>query len=275
MVSSLQETAGLAAVDWTPKRRDLDPSAFGCGRVGPYRLGPEIRTGRLGAVNLAIGRQFDTVLELERIYVPLGEVCADRAGSDDIAARLLDRLNHCVGVKHPHVGSLLGAGLDDGIPYVLRHHRLGRTLAELQRDKIVPPPEVAAGILFGVAEAVRFLFDFGPHPGACGPGGVSASDVHIGWDGTVRVLGAGFAFVGREGEDPELEGLSRLAESLEPKLGRLMAEADSLPEAVVALRRWRREACAHRREWVGSWLRHADAEGCANLRRFFGLDTLN
>ncbi|MEL6189674.1 MAG: hypothetical protein AAFU79_34055, partial [Myxococcota bacterium] len=133
----------------------------------------------------------------------------------------------------------------------------------------------AAGILYSVVEGVAFLLDAGPSPGICGPGGVGASSVYIGWDGSVRVLGAGFSFLRTEGEASELRALYLLAEALDPTLGKVVEDAESVREASLRLRRWRREACAHRQSWVGAWLRRTDPEACASLRRFFSLAPLN
>lgn len=272
MASSIQEAVGLAAVAWTPKRHALDPLAFDCGRVGPYNLGPEIRAGAFGPVHLAIGRDFDDVLEIERIEVASYDDSCDGAG---LAPRILDRLNHCVGLRHPHVACLLGAGLHGEHPYLLRAHTLGRTLACLPSDLERPPPDVAAGILYSVVEGVGHLLEAGPGPGVCGPGGVRPGSVFLGWDGSVRIHGAGFSLLRVEGEGVELEALRELATTLDPELRKVIADAETVREASLRLRRWRREACAHRQSWVGAWLRRVDADACSAYRSFFSLAPLN
>lgn len=272
MASSILETAGLEVVEWTPKRSALDPRAFNCGRVGPYWLGPEVRGGAFGPVHLALGAQFDVVLEIERIETVGFE---DDRSHTSLASRVLERLNHCVGLKHPNVACLLGAGLAEGAPYLLRGHTLGRTLGELLADGVQPPPEVAAGVLHAVAEGARFLREAGPQPGVCGLGGLAADGVMIGFDGSVRVIGAGLALLRDDRDNADFFGLRRLARQLEPGLGDLMADASDLVDAATRLRRWRREACAQRQSWVGAWLRRVDADGCAAYRSFFALDPLH
>lgn len=272
MASSILEAATPGDVEWTPKRAALDPRAFDCGKVGPYSLGPEIRCGPFGPVHLALGAQFQEVLEIERIRIDDFEPAA-AAGS--LAALVLENLSHCVGLTHPHVACMLGAGLDDGVPYVLRAHVLGRTLADLALDDMRPPPEVAAGILYSVAEGVGFLTERGPRPGVCGLGGLGSDAVLVGWDGSVRLLGAGLSILRDPRADADFDGLRRLARELEPGLGELLSGASDVRDASTQLRRWRREACADRQSRVGSWLRRADADGCDALRRFFSLMPLH
>lgn len=282
MESSIRAVTAEPTVDWTPRREALDPGAFDCGRVGPYALGPEVRCGPFGAVHLALGAQFDRVLELER--VDLGDVLglAWDDPFDGTGARLLDRLNHCVGLRHPHVAGLLGAGLDGGAPYVLRGHVLGRTLGELELDGIEPPPDVAAGIVFGMAEGLGFLAEAGPRPGVCSLGGVDAHAVHLGWDGGIRILGAGYALLRMRDVDcaracvqADMQSLARISARMVPELGNLVEGAADFGEARRAVGRWRGNACAERQARTAAWLREVDAEGCTAYRQFFGLDALN
>lgn len=276
MVSSIRRAWPERPVEWTPRRESLDACAFDCGRVGPYALGPEVRDGPFGAVHLAVGAQFDVVLELERVEVDE----LDPDPYDSPGTRVLDRLNHCVGLRHPHVATLLGAGLDGGAPYLLRGHVLGRTLGDLERDGFAPPPDVATGIVYALADALGFLAEAGPQPGTCSLGGVDGHAVFLGWDGTIQVHGAGLAVLRRPesapaGADADFAGLGTLAARLVPELGGLVEEAGGFPDACTRIRRWRRECCAERRERTGDWLRQVDPEGCAAYRRFFALEALS
>lgn len=275
MVSSILEAVDEPAVEWTPRREALDPAAFDCGRVGPYALGPEIRCGPFGPVHLALGAHFDFVLELERVEVSGMDVPNDDYPFDGLGPRLLERLNYCVGLGHPHVAELLGAGLDGEVPYVLRRHTLGRTLGELMLDDVVPPPEVATGIVFGIAEALDYLAESGPRPGTCGLGGFDGHAVHVGWDGSCRLLGAGYALIRDRRLRADFESLRRFARCLEPSLGKLIEGAKDLVDAATRLRRWHRDDCAHRRTLASAWLRSVDPEGCAAYRRFFDLRPLS
>ena len=272
MASGILEAVNGGVVEWTPRRAALDPHAFDCGRVGPYSLGPEVRCGPFGPVHLALGAQFDFVLELERVDGSALEA-TDAIGA--LAPRLLEHLNHCVGLRHPHVACVLGAGVDDGVPYVLRAHTLGRTLAELTLSEARPPKDVSAGILFGVAQGIQFLAEAGPMPGICGLGGLRAESVLLGWDGSIQVLGAGLALLRDHRRDADLEGLRRVSGQLDLELADLLADAGDAADAASKLRRAHRDACAHRQAAVGAWLRRADPDGCAALRRFFSLHALN
>ena len=268
----VHESAESTFVDWLPKRRAIDPLAFSCGCIGPYRLGPILRCGTFGPVHLAVSKDFDEVLEVELILIPELDESLDGMGA--LAARVLERLNHCVGFSHPHVAPVIGAGLTDGSPYILRRHSLGRTLSDLSCDDLRPPPAVLAGILYAAAEGLRFLEESGPSPGACMPGGIDSGNIFVGWDGSIRVLGAGFAILRDERVGADLKGLQTLAQRFDVRLGDALASAGNLSEAVQQLRRGQRSACAHRRHRVGRWMRTVDAEGCDALRRLFGMDPL-
>ncbi|MBX2810245.1 MAG: hypothetical protein KTR25_00480 [Myxococcales bacterium] len=269
-----QEIAKQASARWSPRRTSIAPQAFTCGQVGPYRLGPELRHGAFGPVNLAIGKEFEFVLEIERIEVPSCDSgCAPGVGS--LAARILERMNHCVGCKHPHVASLIGAGLADDEPYILRPHILSRTLDELAADHMLPPPgPVAAGILYSVAEGLQSLENYGPQPGLCLPGGIDGQHILVGWDGSIRVLGAGFALLRDERLGVDLRALISLAHRIEPSLAKIIQTAASFTEMAQQIRRRCRSACAERQELVGSWMRKIDGEGCDALRRLFCMEPL-
>jgi hypothetical protein len=229
--------------------------------------------GPFGPVHLASSSQFEIVLELERLEAqPLHP---RELPPEAWAPIVLEHLNACVGLEHPNVACCLGAGLADGVPYVLRAHTLGRTLAELALDEVKPPPDVAAGILFSVAEGIAYLSESGPRPGVCALGGLKREAVLLGWDGSVQLLGAGLAILGDSRLDADFRGLRHLASELEPDLGELVADAADLAEASKRIRRWRRDACAQRRGRLGAWLRRVDGEACDALRRFFGLGCLN
>lgn len=219
------------------------------------------------------------VLEFERLDVSWlesdPEVSFSQAGVDGLAVRLLERLNHCVGLRHAHVATVLGAGLENDVPYVLRAHTLGRTLSDMAEQELRPPAGVAAGILYSVAEGTHFLRKSGPYPGVCSVGRLDPHAVHIGWDGGVRLLGAGLALVGDERLEADLAGLTLLAESLDPNLADVVADAQDLADAVARIRRARRDDCPDRQKAVGAWFRRADGEGCDALRRFFSLDPLH
>lgn len=259
------------AIDWTPKRLAMDPHAFDCARYGPYCVGPQVRGGKFGAVNLALRPGCDRVLEVERILVQ-GD---DDQGGDGVGARLLEQLNHCVGLIHPHIALIEGAGMQDGCPYIVRGHVLGRTLSDLVSDGFAPPPEVVAGIVYSVAQGLYFLGEAGPEPTTCLVGGVDEELVLLGWDGSIRLLGAGFAFLrGARDQRADIEALGALAARLDLDVAQEIDESAHLHEASVRIRKRHPEACARRQQLVGGWLRREDGEGCDAFRRFFGLEVL-
>lgn len=273
MEARRQEMANPMSASWTPKRSFINPLAFSCGRVGPYRLGPELRCGAFGPVNLAIGQDFDEVLEIEKICVE-GFEGASSMCRTTLASQVLDRMNHCVGLTHPHVALILGAGLFEDTPYVLRPHRLSRTLSEVLQDDLKPPPQVAAGILYSVADGLRRLFEHGPHPGACSLGGFDGRGIMVGWDGSVRMVGAGLSILRDERSEADRQSLVSLTQGLDPSLLEPLEASKDWAEILKQLRSHRREACAGRQEAIGSWMRQVDAESCHALRCLFNMDPL-
>ena len=252
-----------------PSKRTLDPSAFNLAKVGPYGLGPAVRYGRFGRAFLAIGPGFEEVLEIEL----LESVPAYKPECPGVY--LLECLNHVVGLRHRSVMPTLGAGVHDGKPYILRPHRLGRTLAELIDEGLCPPTNILAAVFHDVALAIEFLAEAGPKPGICSIGGVGAREIFIGWCGRIAALGSGLAAVRDPREQADLEGLINLAHQVDGTLGCYLESATSAGEIARRIRHKYRDTLARGPSLIGSWFRHIDAERCEASRRFFRLEIMH
>lgn len=259
-------------MEWTPNRTSVDEAAFAVGRVGPYRLGRRLRVTALGEVRLAIGEAFDEVVALERCHL------VGALGGTEGA--LLGDVAHVVGLRHRHLLPVLGAGIESEIPYVVRAHQLGATLADAHEAAKALSLETSAAILHAVLEALAFLAEQGAHPGACAVGGFDEDDVFLGYDGTVAIDNLGMKLVRCPSGDPLRADLSSalvLAQTIDPTgaLAELFETELDANQVSILVRRKYREACGRRKELVGTLLRrHFDLQIQAD-RSFFGLPTLH
>jgi hypothetical protein len=259
------------ANEWNPQRARVDAEAFEAGRMGPYRVGRSVRVTAAGEVVLAIHDGDPRVVELE-LLDPIKVVDPERP--------VLQHVNHMIGVEHRHVSTVLGAGLHDGIAYVSRVHHMGRTLAQVMVGGW-GEPRLAPGIAYAVADALAYLADAGPHPGACALGGFDPRDVGLGFDGSINLVGVGLQTL-RESETPaaaDRSSLVQLSLELDRWLGTDISSALAAhggpAEFARGLRKRYRDDCAHRRQHVGAFLRAAFADSVREERAFFGLSTLH
>lgn len=259
-------------MDWTPQRARVDEATFDARRIGPYRLGRRIRVTALGEVRLAIGDAFDEVVAIERC-----ELLGSLGGSE---RALLADVAHVIGLRHPNLVEVLGAGVDGDVPYVVRAHRLGVTLADAHEAAEDVDLATAAAILHGVLTVVGFLAEEGAQPGVCSLGGIDEEDVLLGYDGGVRVTNTGMKLVRCPNGDPLRADLSSalvLAQALDPSgaLADHFGEDADATQTAHRIRRAFRDACGRRNELVGGLLRrHFDLQIQAD-RAFFGLVTLH
>lgn len=269
---------GDATPDWTPSRRGVDPSEFARGSVGPYRLGRTVRTTDLGEVRLALSDAFEEIMEVECLAALAGTALAGPEGT------LLADIAPVVGLRHRHLATVAGAGIADGVPYLVRVHRPGRTLFELLEREARAAASLGPAVLFAVVEALAFLAEEGGAAGACALGGFDARDVLLGFDGGPCLLGTGLRRVRAGGRDPilaDLESARRLAELFDETsevrldLAALAAAAGSASDLAAHLRRAHREACARMHETVGSVLRAHFGDDIQRERAFFGMATLH
>lgn len=252
---------------WVLARDRVDPALFGQGHVGPYVLGRTVRATDLGAVALALHRGIDHVVEIERFDALRG---TELAGPDGL---LLQDLAHVVGLRHRYLLPIIGAGIDAGVPYVVRPHRLGRTLDELCMENFVALDLIAA-VFHAVAEVVGWLAEQGPHPGACSLGGFNEEDIMLGFDGSVMLMGAGLARVRAGDRDPaeaDYEALRALL--LEYEMESLLAE--DATRTSHRIRRAVREVCSERAARIGAALRAKFEDDIQQERADFGLATLH
>lgn len=259
------------ANEWALLRERVDREAFGRGRLGPYRLGDTLRTTDVGQVVLALHDQDPRVAELEIL---------DPIRLSKVEHAILEDVNQTIGLDHRHLAQVLGGGVSEGLVYVARTHRLGRTLAEVVAAADEVDPAVGPGVLYAAVEAVRYLAEQGPAVGACSLGGFDERDVLLGYDGSVIVLSLGLRGL-REttrAAAADVEGTHALARALQRWTGGDLVDVDDAPEPPDLLRRLRRrhgDALAQRRHLVGALLRDAFPERIRSERAFFGLSTLH
>ena len=261
--------------DWSPLRSAATVGEYDHLRLGPLALGPPKWRSSVGQAHLAMADTHDEIVMVDRMT-------ALRNHPDVDPADLMADLRHVLGLGHRHVMRIIGAGIDNEIPYVVRTFRLGRPLDEVLRGGRLDRP-LAVALLYPVAEALAFLSQAGPAPGVCAIGGFDLRDVWVGFDGGVWLTGHGTSRLRLDDDlDPvaqDLASLRRLAtvigRATRTNLRELLDEVDDLETAQVALRRADREACGRRAELVGGWMRLHFDEAIQIERAQFGLDTLH
>jgi hypothetical protein len=259
------ETAG----EWAPMRASVDAERFDRGRIGPYLIGNSLRSTDFGEVSMALHDSLERVVELE-LFEKLANTPS--AGPD---GRLMPDLAIASSVEHPNVARIIGAGMEQDTPYVVRPLVLGRTLAQLLAHADPPSKEIAACIVFAVTEGLNALADHGPEPGACSIGGFDHRDVFLAFEGGVLILGSGTKGVRAPDEDAtarDFASLIRLADQL--GVNQDLESARTFSELARLLRYAHRDALAKRRELLGSALRECFDAAINEERAFFGLDPL-
>lgn len=253
---------------WILRRTLADPRQFVGGQLGSYRLGPIVRSTVLGEVVVALHDGYEDVVEVERYgalrdTVLAGPECALMA---DVAQAAV--------LRHRYVAPIVGAGVDSGAPYVVRPHRLGRTLRDVVSRAPIDP-ELAGAILHAAAEGIAWLAEQGPAPGCCSMGGFDESDIFLGFDGEVQLVGIGTKLARSPGRDPieaDVEAIQEIAERLHV---RVIPGVDSAEEAAIELRRTYRATCAERASRIGSLLRARFEADVHRERALFGLALLH
>jgi hypothetical protein len=252
-----------------------DTETFRHGVLGPYRLGPTLRRTAFGEVLIALHDRQRRLVELDLL---------DALAHTELAApgdNIMTDLAHVVGLEHRHIATVVGSGIHDDVPYVVRQHRLGRTLSELVERAGQIRPQVAPGVAFAVAEACAFLSTQGPAPGTCSMGGLDPRDVLLGYDGTISLVGIGLQRARANPEPPvdaDVQSCFGLIRELDAHSGALLssvvAPAASADEIARILGRSFPEACAERRRHVGTELRRHFSTEIQRDRQLFGLKPL-
>ncbi|MFO0723495.1 MAG: hypothetical protein U1E65_06930 [Myxococcota bacterium] len=266
-MSSSQQPAD----SWTIGAAEIDESSFRGGRVGPFSLGPSVRRTAFGEVIIGLHRENRDIVEIDLYDALLGTPFASPESP------LMSDLARVSALRHKNIAPIIGAGFDEGVPYVVRPHRLGKTLAELVNQGPIPG-ELAAVVLYAVSEGLDFLSEEGE---GAAMGGLDARDVFLGYDGSVSLVGIGLRRVrGHEG-DPralDLQAAFSMARHLsrwsDAQLPAVIAGVSSFRELSRALRRRFASACAAGPRHVGSALRRAFPQVIREERAFFGLEPL-
>lgn len=262
--------------EWAVPRGAVDEQSFNAGRIGPYRLGTRVRKTAFGEVVLAIHEGLDVLLELDLLdalartplTAPDGAVLADLA--------------HVAPLKHRHLAITLGSGFEEGVPYVVRPHRLGRTLSQLTDTADPIPAAAAAAILYAAAEATAFLAQQGPAPGVCSMGGFDDRDLFLGFDGAIQLVGLGLRRARGPSPDPieeDVRACFALARRLDARSGAglagTIAGAIDQSELTRAVRRKHGAAVAERHRHVASAMRAAFADAVREERALYNLPPIH
>ena len=264
----------MLADDWSLDEVTIDERHFVVGRIGPYRLGPTLRRTAFGEVILGL-RDEGGLAEIDLLDA---FVRTPLAGPD---GQIMGDLAHIVGLEHRHIATVIGCGLADGAPYVVRRPRLGQTLSALLDRAPRLSTESCAAILFAIADALAFLAEQGPATGSCSMGTFDADDVFLGYDGSIQLVGVGLKLARGMIEAPvdgDLSCCFELARRLdaESKAGLVstIAPAAELAELARYVRKRHGAACAALRRHIAGDLRRYFADDIREDRAFFGLHTL-
>ncbi len=260
---------------WSPLRSAAAAQDYNHLRLGPLSLGPPRWRSTVGQAHLALGDAHDEIVVVDRMTSLRNHPEVD-------AAEVLADLRHVLGLEHRHVMRILGAGIDTGVPYVVRTFRLGRPMADVL-DIGRLHRQHAVALMYPVSEALAFLAQAGPSPGACAVGGFDLRDIWVGFDGGVWITGHGTRRLRLDADlDPvghDLASLRRLAtvvgRATRTNLREVIEDVTDVESAHLALRRFDRDACGHRAEIIGEWMRKNFHEAIRVERSQFGLDTLH
>ena len=261
--------------DWSPLRSAAAATDYVHLRLGPLALGPPRWKTSVGQAHLALAESDDEIVVVDRMTSLRNHPDVD---ADDLMADV----RHVMGLRHRHVMKVIGAGIDNDVPYLVRRFRLGRPLSEILDVGRLDRP-LAVALLYPIAEAVGFLAEEGPKPGICSVGGFDPRDVWVSFDGGVWLTGHGSRRLRHDEDgDPiqqDLSSLLRLAtvigRATRTNVRELLDDVTDLDTAQAILRRTDREACGRRAEILGAWMRAFYDDAILAERAEFGLDTLH
>ncbi len=260
------------SADWIPLRARVDPATFEGGEIGPYRLGHFLRATPWGEVRLALHDTIEEVVEIE-LYATLKRT--EHAGPE---APLMADLAQVMALRHRHLATILGAGMTMGTPYVVRPHRLGRTLQDFVDRSATFSEAETVSLLFPIAEVMGYLALQGPQPGSCALPNPDLSELVVGFDGNLVLTNTGLGRLRRAEGDP-LTGLlmfTELFEAASPsRILPLVGPAAGPADFATRLRRNYREVLAERAHHIGKLMRRYFGDELLAERTFFGMDTLH
>lgn len=258
---------------------------------GIYCYGPKLRTHAHGEVSLALDMQRHLVVEIDRIAIELSPENLAQEVS------LMKDLALVSSLRHRHLPEMLGTGISERVPFVVRPFRLGKTLAEVVAANVLPEP-VAHGVLFIVAGIIAFLEEHSPYPGACAMGGITSEDIYLAYDGQVTVLGLGYGSLKERNLSPaeaDLQSLFDLAMLLDNQGNSGLVEAirssadlqniggsgraarlnkTEAAKIAVKLRKSQPEWCGRAQGAIAAMFRRDFPQDIQKDRAFFGLQTL-
>lgn len=262
MTLRVEEPAG----EWAALSARVDAERFDRGTIGPYKLGLILRTTSFGEVSMALHESIERVVEIELYTSLAGSAAAGPEGA------LMPDLAHAASVEHPHVAKIIGAGMEAGVPYVVRTMILGRTLDRVLTHGGTLSVDHAACVAFAASEGLGALAEHSPEPGASSIGGFDERDIFLAFDGSVLILGAGTRSARLRGAFSE--AIDRDRESLTALCKKMGLEDDpawSFAELSRELRHRHRDALARRNQLLGSLLRDRFDAAIREERELFGL----
>jgi serine/threonine-protein kinase len=161
--------------------------------AGRYQLLEELASGGMASVwkghDQVLGR--DVAIKLLR---------EDLAADGKFAARFRQEAVHAANLNHPGIVGVFDIGAHDGVPYIVMELVDGRTIRQLLAREGPLPPNQAARIALGVAQALAYAHRLGVTHRNLKPANILLTQ-----SGSVKV--ADFALArAAEGEDPDRTG---------------------------------------------------------------------
>jgi hypothetical protein len=241
---------------------------------GIYCYGPKLRTHSCGEVSLALDMHRALVVEIDRLAV------STNMATQNGELPLMKDLALVSNVRHRHLPETLGAGVSEQTPFLVRPFRLGKTLTEVLQGQALDEA-VAYGLLFVLTDLIAFLDEQSPFAGAFSFGGLQSSDIHLAYDGSIRILGLGYKSLKPAAHAPQrMDRLSLVsfATQLDIKgkhgLSLSMFEEESPQWVARRLRKQKPQWCARVRELLAGMFRTGFSQDIQKDRAFYGLQTL-
>jgi len=265
---------GFVGADGNP----IDPALpFSVGadfHSGIYCYGPKLRNHSCGEVSLALDMQRALLVEIDRLSVE--RTASERNGELPV----MKELSLVSGLAHRNLPETLASGVADTVPFVVRPFYLGRALSQLLPHHKIPRA-LAYGLLFVLTDLLEFLENQSPFPGAFSFGGITPEDIHLAYDGSIRVFGLGYSSIKTPpGAKPnsDRESLLQIIQQLEIKteirVSSTFWENWTVTKLRTELRKGQPDWCAGVRSRLATLFRTLFAQEIQKDRAFYGLQTL-
>lgn len=181
-----------APVSVPVNRRLLEPGD----RVGRFEIVADIAQGGMASVHVARLTSIGGFGKLVALKVLLPHLRADRA----FVNMLLDEARIAASIHHPNVVQVLDVAEADGSPYVAMELLRGHSLRGLHRTARKGGETLPLGVLLGILaraaeglHAAHEAMDDGGAPLGVVHRDVSPENIHVGYDGQVKVVDFGIA----------------------------------------------------------------------------------